>query len=212
VDVQHFEALIAGYPLRFPQVRVPAVEYAAFPPLVSIYWQLAGAGVPPTQQRFADEIVGIVSQIAPTLPAPAVAARACRAYPSLVRQQHAEFWLRDSFDLVVRQDRLDFDGVDFLLVDQGEAFGLGLSVNTERAHAWQAVKRRRHPLPVGLPILDIAPTPDYRVGAFWLHAPTQVEEIQAFITRERAGRQWAAWLQLVASLQPLVDVDLSQIA
>jgi hypothetical protein len=214
VNLQHVEQIIGDYSLVFPQVRSPEVEYASFPPMVSIYWRLADAlkGSPPTQQAFAETIVALVEQTQPALPTVAVHARACRAYPSLVRQHHAELWLREAFDPVVREDRLDYNGIDFLIVDAGEAFGLGLSVDTARARAWQAIKRERHPPPVGLPILDLAPTPDYQVGRFWLHAPTQAEEVRAFIARERAGRQWAQWQQFVESLRRLVDVDLDAIA
>ena len=118
------------------------------------------------------------------LPRNAVMARAGRAYPSLVRQHHFEFLLRERFPFVLRGHQLDLSGIDFLLFRANRGYGVGLSVETDSGREWHDVKDRRHgTLPI--PVLDLYAEPDqYRVGRFWLHPPEDVARVEAFIERE----------------------------
>jgi hypothetical protein len=179
---ERFERVLAGMPLHFSYARDPVVEWAAFPSMVAIYWQLVKDGLPPTQAAFAQTVAQALGEPQN----PAVQARARRAYPSLVRQHHAEVLLRERFAVVIHDEGLDHAGVDLLVVDGCFAVGLALSVNTAQARSWRDVKQRRHSDPPGLPILDVFAEPEaYRVGAFWLHPPTLADEVEAFIERER---------------------------
>jgi hypothetical protein len=180
---ESFEKALAGMHLRFPCVRDAQVEWAAFPSMVAIYWRLAKKELPPTQAVFTQTVAVAFGQPQN----PAVHARAGRAYPSLVRQHHAEVLLRERFAIVLHDEGLDHAGVDLLVVDGAFAVGLALSVNTPQARSWREVKQRRHPDPPGLPILEVYAERDaYRVGAFWLHPPSLADEVEAFIEREQA--------------------------
>lgn len=190
---RRLEEALPGYRLRFDPLRDPRVEHALFPAMIALYWELVRPdGTPPTQATFAEAVADRL----PGLPRPAVVARASRTYPSLVRQHHFELVLREHFLVVVRAHWLDLSGLDFLLVEDGRPYGLGLSVETTTAHRWAGRKAVRHPPPAHIPVLQLYVRPHaYVIGDFWLHHPAQVEEVRAFIAREaarqRAARGWA---------------------
>src|SRR3954452_21955476 len=144
------ERTLTGMSLQFPCVRDPAVEWAAFPSMVGIYWGLVRNALPPPQLEFAAVVADTMGQPEH----PAIMARACRAYPSFVRQHHAELLLRERFPIVVHDENLDHAGVDILVVELGCAVGRALMVNTPGARTWGEEKQHRHPDPPGLPILE----------------------------------------------------------
>jgi hypothetical protein len=118
--------------------------------MIDIYWSLVEDGLPPPQEKFAQ----VVADQLPQLPRTAVMARALRTYPAFVRQHHFELLLRDQFDLVLRGHVLDMRGLDFLIIQNGRAYGLGLSVDTQAARDWAEVKLRRNPPVRGIPIFN----------------------------------------------------------
>src|SRR4051794_29875209 len=127
------ETVLAGYRLSFPRARDPRVEWAAFPSMIGLYWDLVSAdtrGLPPTQSAFGSAVASRLSH----LPGEPVRARAHRAYPAFIRQHHFELVLREQFPLVLRGHALDLAGLDFLIIDSGSAYGLALSVDTTLAH------------------------------------------------------------------------------
>lgn len=166
------EVAVREYTLSFPDERDPAVEKAAFPDMVGIYRDQTTGHIPPSQGTFADEVARQVRGY----PRKAVFARACRAYPSFVRQHHAVLTLREHFPVVVWDRWLDqLQGVDVLVVDErGLAAGIDLSTDTATAHGWHAVKSERHAKPP-IPVLEVFAEPnEYRVGALWLHNPDRL--------------------------------------
>jgi hypothetical protein len=166
------EVAVRDYTLAFPDERDPAVESAAFPDMVGIYRKLTTGQIPPSQGTFADEVARQVRGH----PRKAVFARACRAYPSFVRQQHAVLVLREHFPVVVWDQWLDqLQGVDVLVVDErGLAAGIDLSTDTATAHGWHKVKSGRHEKPP-IPVLDVMVEPgEHRSGALWLHDPDRL--------------------------------------
>jgi hypothetical protein len=166
------EVAVSQYTLDFPDERDPAVESAAFPDMVGIYRKLTTGQIPPSQGTFADEVARQVRGY----PRKAVFARACRAYPSFVRQHHAVLVLREFFPVVVWDQWLDqLQGVDVLVVDErGLAAGIDLSTDTATAHGWHKVKGGRHEKPP-IPVLEVAVEPgEYRSGSLWLHDPDRL--------------------------------------
>ncbi len=166
------EVAVREYALDFPEERDPAVEAAQFPDMVGIYRRLCTGHIPPSQGTFGEEVTRQVRGY----PRKAVFARACRAYPSFVRQHHAYLALREHFPVVAWDQWLDqHQGVDILIVDErGLAAGIDLSTDTAVAHGWHAVKRDRHAKPP-IPVLEVFADPgEYRVGAFWLHDPVKL--------------------------------------
>lgn len=188
------EVAIRDYALDFPEERDPAVESAQFPDMVSIYRMLVSGPFPPTQSDFADEVARRVLTNLPGLRKTAVWARACRTYPSFVRQHHAVLTLRDHFPVVSWDRWLDqLQGVDMLVVDErGLAAGVALSTETTRARDWSAVKDVRHARPA-IPIFeDFVQARKYWSGDFWLHDPQTLVEgvkgkLQENITRTLAA-------------------------
>ena len=182
--------LAAMPPLEFPSTREPTVEWTAFPSLCGIYWQLARQGRVPTQAEFVEAVWAATAR----LPRAGVRGRAARTYPSLVRQHHAELLLRERFPVVVWSEYLDHHGVDLLVVDAWFAVGVALSTDTPLSHRWRQVKQQRHPDPPGLPILEVWAEPcAYRVGPFWLHPPTLLDEVASFLKREQIRH--GVWLE-----------------
>jgi hypothetical protein len=182
----NLEAALGARSLSFSDVRDPAVEQARFPGMVAIYWGLVdGNGCPPTQGDFMRLVAD--DPLVRGLPRQAVLARAARAYPSLVRQQHFEYLLRARFRWVFRGDELDLAGIDFLILRDGRAYGVGLSTDTEDARSWRERKDARHgELPV--PVVDLYAEPDrYVIGDFWLHPTEDVDRVEAFIARQEAA-------------------------
>jgi len=166
------EVAIRDYTLAFPDERDASVESAAFPDMVGIYRRLTSGYIPPSQGTFADEVTRQVRGY----PRRGVFARACRAYPSFVRQHHASLALREVFPVVVWDQWLDqHQGVDILIVDErGLAAGIDLSTDTATAHSWHVVKSERHAKP-DIPVLEVFADPrEYRVGEFWLHDPVKL--------------------------------------
>lgn len=179
------EERLATLTLNFPTQRSSTWEWAQFPNMAAIYWNLARTSIVPEQSVFARAVAALMDQG----DNPAVIARAARAYPALVRQHHFALVLKEHYALVIRSEELDLHGVDLLVVDDGWAFGIALSVQTPAAHRWQEVKQRRHPDPPGLPVLYLyADAKGYRIGDFWLHHPDQAEEVWAFISQEKRKR------------------------
>ena len=167
------EIAIRDYALGFPEERDPAVESAQFPDMVSIYRSLVNGHFPPTQSEFADDVARRVRSTQPGLRRSAVFARACRTYPSFVRQHHAVLALREHFPVVSWDRWLDqLQGVDMLVVDaRGLAAGVALSTETAKARDWSAVKDVRHARPA-IPIFEYyVEKHQYRSGPFWLHDP-----------------------------------------
>jgi hypothetical protein len=167
------EVAISDYALDFPREREARVEAAAFPDMVSIYRSLVNGPFPPTQSEFGEEVARRVRNTLPGLSQTAVFARACRTYPSFVRQHHAVLVLREHFPVVSWDRWLDqLQGVDMLVVDgRGLAAGVALSTETAKARDWSAVKDVRHARPA-IPIFEaFVGVKEYKAGPFWLHDP-----------------------------------------
>ena len=179
---------LARYALAFSDVRLEAVEWARFPSLVGIYWSLAAAGEPPTPDAFAEEVARALERMGgAALDPEAVRARALRAYPSLVRQQHFEALLRRRFPETVHSEALDHLGIDVAVRERGLVVGLRLSYDSPAARGWRARKESRHPVPPGLPYLDLyARAGELGVGEFWLHHRTQVVDVERLFEETRA--------------------------
>jgi len=181
---QKLEARLKELSVTFPANRSSRWEYAKFPDMAVVYRFVAGPSLVPDQMSFAHGVAALLKE----QDNPDVIARACRAYPALVRQHHFELLLRErgNFSLVVHSTDLDLEGIDILVVEEGIAAGLRLSVQTPAAAFWKVIKAKRHPIPRGLAVLDLEAKPDgYRIGQFWLHSPDQVDVVRAFVDRLR---------------------------
>lgn len=77
---------------------------------------------------------------------PGLMARVYRIYPSLVREYHGYLLLDDcgDFDLVLRGRKLDAAGVDYLILNEGKAWGVQAYVDTPRSRMFRGRKKARH--------------------------------------------------------------------
>lgn len=166
------EAVLCAYPLRFDRAaRDDRVEWSAFPPMVEVFWRMVDGELPPSQDRFAEAVANLA---APLPRAPSIY-RAQKAYPSLVRELHAEVVLVERYRWVFKSTRRDYDGVDLLVIrDDGAAVGLALSVATVSGAGWSTVKARRHRYRPPFPVVELAADGSYSAGRFWLHDPREL--------------------------------------
>jgi hypothetical protein len=189
---QALEAALHGYRVEFLPSR-PQVERTLFPSLVGLYWDLTGPldALPPAQEVFAIHLY----QLAGVRDPAGVRARAYKAWAAFVRQHHFELVLREHFPLVLRAQALDLEGFDFVLIEQGSAYALALSVQTASAQEWATVKRRRHPLPAGLPLRELYLDQDdclllpTQPRSLALHRPEQIQEVEDWIVAVQHERR-----------------------
>lgn len=149
------------------------------PPFVGIYYSMLGYDgcIPPTQDEFVDRYLDTVRvEFIGRGTAPAIRYRAQRAYPSFVRQHHAELALRDAFPWTLRSSIIDRVGVDLLVLHEYGALGIALSVDTPTSRAWSDAKAgRNRNRKAPFPILPIYCEPrEKEVGQFWLHDPDKL--------------------------------------
>lgn len=170
---QQLEDWLKQHPrLTFPKVYT--AENARLASQADIYWRMVddADGFPPLQDAFAHR----VARETPNVPPSGVHARACRAYPSWVRQHHLIAILREHFDRVIWSTEWDHTGIDISIAYRGLSLGIASSVNTTRSNRYEKVKQGRHPDDGHLYIIRLHAEPgEYVVGHFWLHDPNKVK-------------------------------------
>lgn len=193
-DRMLFEYTIQRYSLEFLSPRITRVEDANFPPMVNIYQTLRGPSntSPPTQRRFTEEVMRRMDELSNADHA-AITARLYRTYTAMIQQHHFELVLRENFDAVEWDPKLDMQhGIDLVVQDNGRHYGFTVSVQTERADFYKSRKAKHYDRPP-FPVLDVKIHPwEYTVGRFWLYNPTKADELHAFVdmnvAREAATR------------------------
>jgi hypothetical protein len=180
--LDRFEDNLRQHPaLNFP--RGPDVEWRALPPMVQVYRDLLlSGGMPPNQDTFAQRVVLDANRLDPgALPAEGVYARACKTFPSLIRQHHLAIALHVTGELEAVKwiPWLDYQGIDLLCLRESFAVGVALSIDTKQARFWKRVKEQRQSgKPQGLTMVELDVNPqDYQVGEFFLHPPSHVDVV-----------------------------------
>jgi hypothetical protein len=155
--VDEFEARLSRFPLVFGTGgRVPM---KAMPDLVGIYRSLSGdIGTPVHPEAFATRVVNDCSDTDPhAWPVDEVRRRALIAWASLARQHHLLLILRtryqDDLQAAYWFPWLDHQGIDLLAVYEPYVIGVALSMDTDEARYWAAIKERRHHQLKGLKIM-----------------------------------------------------------
>lgn len=148
--VDQFEARVSGFNLTF--VHGPKADRARMPDLVDIYRDLSDRRIEvvPDPMVFANRVADEGARADPgAWPRNHLMARALITWPSLVRQHHFLLVLRTRYPEDIEAAYwfpwLDHHGIDILAVYQPYAFGLALSLDTDRARFYAAVKQSRHP-------------------------------------------------------------------
>lgn len=197
------EQVTAHWHLSFRSARSKQVNEHKFPDVVQRYRQHFDGHVFPSQpDEFLRSLTAEVLRRRPDLPREDVRARATMFLAGLVRQHHFALLLQEHLDLVIWSEKLDREyGVDLVVIHEGRAFGLALSVSGYRSQAWQERKRYRHPPPESLPICRIdAPIGDFRGGKLWLHGDDDLRTVSEFVrSGMRERRPEAGSVRLGAS-------------
>jgi|SRR4051794_20813318 len=186
------EQVTAHWHLSFRSARSKQVNDQRFPDVVQLYRQQFEQREFPSQpDEFLRSLTTEVLRRRPDLPREDVRARATMFLAGLVRQHHFALLLQEHFDLVIWSEKLDREhGLDLVLIHEGRAFGLALSVSGYRSRAWQERKRYRHPPPETLPICQIdAPIGDFRGGRLWLHGADDLRKVHAFVSSGMHARR-----------------------
>lgn len=181
-----FEQALCNYRLVFPGRRIEKVERARLDtrPLVARYWEMTGStdSYPPDQMDWVDSLLADLERSRHPLLAyrPGLVHRLAVAFPSLVRQHHLELVLRERYPLVVHGLELDLMGYDLVVVSaSGQAYGLAVGWESERARWYARTKRYSRALP--RIELVIGPRSGVRCGQFWLAGPDQVRLVDLAI-------------------------------
>lgn len=118
---------------------------------------------------------------------PGLMARVYRMYPSLVREHHLFLLLEHAgrFDLVLRERKLDSAGVDYLILQDGQAYGVQAYVDTPRSRMFRRKKRSRHKrlgVPIELPLdMDQADA----VGPFSVYGKKHLDHIWSVVLADQ---------------------------
>jgi len=187
------EEQITDYSLSFPSTRRRDVEWGMKLPMFvpSFHKYVIGRGVIPRQNEFWELYLSdneSDSQIRRLSPEQreGLKARVYRAYPSLVRDIHFALLLRESgkFDEVVYNEDLDIiQGVDLIVVKNGDTFAVNLYTNTRRAHRGRSKKQFRHEelKEVKNIELPISFRGSKQCGAFFLYSSRELEKLEELI-------------------------------
>ena len=187
------EQVTTNWHLSFRSARSKQVNDHRFPDVVQRYRQhFERREFQSEPDEFLRSLTTEVLRQQPDLPREDVRARATMFLAGLVRQHHFALLLQEHFDLVIWSDKLDREhGVDLLVIHEGMAYGLALSVSGYSSRAWQERKQYRHPPPETLPLCRIdAPISDFRSGKLWLHGADDLRKVRAFIeSSQHRGRR-----------------------
>jgi len=108
--------------------------------MLSTFRELIKNEVPPTQEEF----ITTFKVKYPDLKLKGIVSRLKRAYLSYVREYHLGYLLKKHFKKVIYNERLDINGVDYVIYYHGVKFNLHAYVNTENGRYWREIKNGRH--------------------------------------------------------------------
>ncbi|MBI2756215.1 MAG: hypothetical protein HYX52_05835 [Chloroflexi bacterium] len=137
-----YEAFMAEQTLTFPSLKDS--EGDGFPPVSLVFDQQPQVSQHTLWLNYWIANVAVFDQHPQVLPG--LMARVYRMYPSLVREHHLYLLLEEHgrFDLVLRERKLDANGVDYLVLQDGRAYGVQAYVDTPRSRMFRTRKRTRH--------------------------------------------------------------------
>lgn len=185
LKIDDYEAFMQEQELIFPNLK--DAEYDGFPPVAEVFD--ADPQVPQHRlwlnywmkhvKRFDEH---------PTV-LPGLMARVYRMYPSLVREYHCYLLLQDrgAFDLVLRGRELDQKGVDYLILQDGAAFGVAAYIDTPRSKMFRGRKKVRHK-PLGVTVeLPLLMDESETVGPFNVYGQKHLDYLWGHVKNHLAN-------------------------
>lgn len=114
-------------------------------------------------------------------------ARIYRTYPSLVRDLHFSFYLKEKLTkyLIIYSRKLDVEeGIDIIVATNKNFYAINLFTETKRANLGRYLKTNRHSLFENIKYIDvpIQLSKSYKVGDFYLYGESEMQYIDKFIT------------------------------
>lgn len=182
-EVEAYERFMGRQTLIFPAVKDPSAEFSSPPAFLDVFYSYCGLL---SQEELwwhyysthRDTLLALRYNDRP-VSIPALEARVYRAYPSLVRERHLYLLLNDrgGFDAVVRTNDLDKRGVDYLVVQGSQAFGVRAYILTDRSLRFRDHKNTKSTIgiPVDMP-LDLANAPT--IGPFSVYGEEHLNELR----------------------------------
>lgn len=140
MEIEALEKIISGYRISKPRVRGEEVENRSLPSMLSTFRELIKDEVPPTQDSF----INTFKAKYPDLKFKGIVSRLKRAYLSYVREYHLGYLLKKHFKKVIYDERVDINGVDYVVYYRGVKFNIHAYVNTRNGKYWRSVKNGRH--------------------------------------------------------------------
>jgi len=140
MKIEKLEKIISGYKISKPKFRGEEVENKSLPFMLSTFRELIKDEVPPTQEEF----INTFRTKYPDLKLRGIVSRLKRAYLSYVREYHLGYLLKKHFKKVIYNEKLDINGVDYVIYYRGVKFNIHAYVNTENGRYWRGVKNGRH--------------------------------------------------------------------
>lgn len=170
ITIGELEEVLKGYKISKPRFTSKEVENKSLPSMLSIFRNLIEDGVPPTQEEF----INAFKKQNPDLKMRGIISRLKRAYLSFTREYHLGFLLKQHFDDVVYDEKLDIAGVDYVITYKNIKFNIHAFVDTNNGRYWRNIKNKRHKFSgehIDLPI-DLAK--GKRVGKFILYNDSHI--------------------------------------
>lgn len=132
-------------PFVLPQLRNHFVENLTLPPFI-FHWQPEQ-----TPEEFINLYLNSVEDMVGQYPPEkhldmydGIQARAMRGWLALAREHDLFLMLRSKLPVVVREQQLDYHGVDVLAIYKGKAFGVIAYTATMRGNSFHEEKMARH--------------------------------------------------------------------
>jgi len=172
------EDLLASteYDLHFEPVP-EHIEHAAMPPLGAIYRRLTReAHVPPPQASYAEAVADAAANMG--LDRSAAYARAARAYPSFISEDHLRFCLcaYSTLHEIVAISELDVHyGADLLVLHDQRVLAVQSTLATDNSITWHTTRGLQRLKAVEYVLLELDAQTALHVGAYWLHPLQHVE-------------------------------------
>jgi len=140
MNIEELEKIISGYKITKPKYRGEEVENKSLPFMLSTFRELIQNEIPPTQEEF----INTFKVKYPDVNYKGIVSRLKRAYLSYVREYHLGYLFKKHFKKVIYDEKLDINGVDYVIYYRGIKFNIHAYVNTENGKYWREVKNKRH--------------------------------------------------------------------
>lgn len=190
---KEIEKEVKDFPFESPSIRVKKIEWdRKFPMFSYVFYEyiLVRFKVPSQEELwdfyFSNHKSKLESKLSDEREKKGLRARIFRTVPSLIRDLHFAIRLKeeDVFDKVVLDPVLDVEeGIDIIIENNDEVFGLELYIDTRRANKARIKKEKRHIKDETINYIELPLKLDEgdRKGDYILYTDNHLKEIKDLI-------------------------------